>query len=96
MSRETKVIKIQFVGIDWWSRPVYKDIDSSAHYGSVNVLFPNKAIAPNSTPEEINRFFVKNPGQLEYFGHEFDCEPMGGLPSHYKLEIVEVHEAKLE
>ena len=33
------IIKIKFRGIDSWNRPVFKNIDSKSHYGSVNTLF---------------------------------------------------------
>ena len=85
--KETKIINIEFEGVDWWSRPVYKDVNTTIRYGSVNVLFPDKTIAPNGTVEEINAYFKENIGELCYFGAEFDCEPNGGMPEHYKLVI---------
>ncbi len=82
-----KTIIIKFVGIDSWNRPVYKDVNTTIYYGSVHTLFPNKNIAPNNTPAEINEYFKKNIEELEYFGVQFDCEPNGGMPAHYKLVI---------
>jgi len=89
MSKKTKTITVEFEGVDFWSRPVYKDVNTIVRYGSVNTLFPDTKIAPNGTKEEINAFFRENIEDLVYFGSSFDCEPNGGMPSHYKLNIID-------
>ena len=80
-------IFIKFEGIDDWNRPVYREVDTLARYGSVNRLFPDKKIAPNNTIEEINDYFRKNMKELEFFGHSFNCEPHGGLSDNHTLII---------
>lgn len=90
MSKLNKEVPIKFHGIDYWNRPVYKNVDAELYFGSLNILFPDKAIAPNGTTEEINAFFKVNIEQLEYFGTTFDeHDPLGGLPYWIKLKIVE-------
>lgn len=82
-------IQIKFEGIDDWSRPVYKSKLTKSRYGSVNILFPDKEIAPNNSVEEINDYFKRNMYQLDYFGSSFNCEPMGSnIPEGFELEIV--------
>lgn len=72
-------IYIEFRGIDNYGRPVFKDINSRNHYGSVDILFPNN---PNfdkkATGKDICEFFKNHPDKLEYFGTHFNCEPEGG------------------
>jgi len=73
--------KFKFEGIDDWNRPVYKQVDSNVRIGSVDILFPNKEIAPNNTVEEIDNYFKNNLDKLSIFGTDFNCEPLG-----YKLK----------
>lgn len=80
-----KVIKLAFVGIDNWNRPVYKNIDRKEYYGSVDCLY---SCEPKESVKEINDFFRKNIKELEYFGTSFGCEPMGGLKENIKLVIL--------
>jgi len=82
-NKPDKHINIKFRGIDDWNRPVFKDVDSCIHYGSTNTLFTNE------TPEEINIYIRSNIKELEYFGGSFNCEPHGGIPSNYKLNIID-------
>lgn len=82
------LIEIKFEGVDYWSRPVYKAIKTKNRYGSTNILFPDRRIAPNDTTEEINAYFKENISELCYFGDSFDCEPMGTTPSG-KLKIID-------
>ncbi|MCK9429978.1 MAG: hypothetical protein M0R17_08230 [Candidatus Omnitrophica bacterium] len=77
------IIKIKFKGIDSWNRPVFKNIESNSHYGSVTTLFDYE-----DDPDKIIAYFKENIHELEYFGGRFDCEPHGGLDSRIKLEIV--------
>lgn len=79
-----KIIDVKFRGIDDWHRPVFKTVDSVIHYGSTDKLFDHW------TPiSEINDWFREHPDQLQYFGTKFNCEPEGGMPSHYKLNIID-------
>ena len=83
-----KKIQLKFYGIDYFNRPVYKDVNSKNYYGSANVLFPDRGIAPNNTIEEINDYFRNNIFQLCYFGTSFNCEPYGGSLKNIELIII--------
>lgn len=78
-----RTIKIKFRGVDDWNRPVFKDIDTKNHYGSVCKLFSYE-----EEPENVISYFKDNLNELEYFGTHFGCEPMGGLPENVTFEIV--------
>lgn len=75
-------IKLIFVGIDSWNRPVWRDPDKSqrAYFGDVNNLFGYEA-----TEEEV-RAKIKDVYGLCYFGDHFGCEPMGtDVPDKYYI-----------
>ena len=81
-SRIPNLIEIMFIGIDDWSRPVYKDRDNN-YYGSTFVL-----VDYNTTPEEVNKKFsdMDDPAYyLCYFGNKFNCEPMGTPVKNLKI-----------
>ena len=86
----TKVVKLQFRGIDNFNRPVYKNVDSTAHYGSVDKLYSNNYLDDNKIEKVkgINDFFRKNIHLLEFFGNTFGCEPNGGISPNIKLVII--------
>ena len=63
-------IQIKFEGVDNWNRPVFKDLNSSARFGSVDKLF-----SYDSTSEQATDYFKNNMGEIEYFGQHFGCEP---------------------
>jgi hypothetical protein len=69
-------VKVCFHKIDSWGRPVFKVLDKELYYGSVIIL-------PDSE-EELNSIVESD---LVFFGHKFDCEPMGSIPL-IKLIIV--------
>lgn len=72
-------IKLKFIGIDNWNRPVWKAPDKKKYYGSVNELFSYGA-----TKEEVLKK-VDTYG-LCYFGDHFGCEPMGTkVPDKYYI-----------
>ena len=72
-------IALEFIGIDFWSRPVYKVQGKELYVGSIEVLFPDEKIAPNNTVEELNEYFRNNLEDLVVFGSSFDSEedPLG-------------------
>lgn len=80
-------IKIKFVGIDSWNRPIYKRVDAKQYFGSTETLFGY------DEQEEAQEYIKNNVGELTYFGRYFDCEPYGVHPSNFKqptkLEIME-------
>lgn len=89
MQKNETEIHLKFVGIDDWSRPVYRNIHNMHQFfGDVNNLFPDKKIAPNNTVKEINIFYRHNLENLCYFGNYFGCEPMGTTPTR-KLIILD-------
>jgi len=71
--------RVKFVGIDYWSRPVFKD-EKGNYFGSLDKLF-------NSVDTEQKVLESVNGDDLLYFGRDFDCEPMGDNPVR-ELEIV--------
>jgi len=83
------MIQFKFEGVDYWSRPVFKAIGSDVRIGSLDILFPNKDIAPNKTIEEITNYFKDNKDKLCYFGMTFDeDDPMGTIINPDKFEII--------
>lgn len=72
-------VRLIFVGIDSWNRPVWKAPDIKAYYGSVTELFDY-----SDTEETVlKRVDTYN---LCYFGDSFGCEPMGtSIPDKYYI-----------
>jgi hypothetical protein len=63
-------IKLVFVGIDSWNRPIFKDPNKKIYFGDVNQLFDYNATEKEVT-EKVTIY------DLCYFGNSFGCEPMG-------------------
>lgn len=79
-----KHINVKFEGFDDWGRPVFKDVDTCIRYGSVDLLGYDR------TKEEIIRTIKEAPEKyLCYFGSTFNCEPNGGMPAHYRINILD-------
>ena len=76
--KKLTVVDVRFEGVDSWNRPVFKS-ESGRRYGSVNKLFNHN---------ELDRIKELEGSDLEYFGSEFDCEPNGGIPEKFTLNIV--------
>lgn len=72
-------IKIKFEGIDTWNRPIFKDIHSTARYGSTDIRFNYSA-----TERKVCTSLIAT--DLCYFGNSFNCKPLG-LPVD-NLEII--------
>ena len=70
--------KVKFVGIDNWSRPIFKDIVSKRYYGSTDNLFYCEA-----TELEVLEYVADK--DLSYFGTSFGCEPIG---AHADVTII--------
>ena len=62
--------KVFFVGVDNWSRPVFKAVDCKEYYGSTDDLFSYGA-----TEKEVLGHVTAS--DLLYFGRHFNCEPEG-------------------
>lgn len=67
-----KTIKLKFVGIDDWNRPVFKS-ELGHYYGSVDKLFEYNA----DDKTVLSQLSVDD---ICYFGSSFNCEPNGGIP----------------
>lgn len=77
--KKEEKIKLQFVGIDSWNRPVFKDPDKNEFFGDVNNLFDYSA----TETEVLKKVDIYN---LCYFGSHFGCEPMGtSVPDKYYI-----------
>lgn len=77
--KKVEQVKLIFVGIDSWNRPVWKAPDQKAYYGSVTELFDY-----NDTEETVLKK-VDTFG-LCYFGDSFGCEPTGtSIPDRYYI-----------
>jgi hypothetical protein len=73
---------LKFRGMDDWHRPVFKDVNSSLHFGSTKLF--NGPISN----EEIIKYFKEHPEELEFFGERFNCEPHGGRREFFKFNIL--------
>lgn len=73
-------VRLKFVGIDNWNRPVWKAPDQkAAYYGSVNELFDDGA-------PEVEVLQKVDTYELCYLGDHFGCEPMGtSVPDKYYI-----------
>lgn len=72
-------VKLIFVGIDGWNRPVWKAPDQRAYYGSVNKLF-DYSDTEETVLKQVDTY------DLCYFGDSFGCEPMGAsIPDRYYI-----------
>jgi hypothetical protein len=87
--RKELILDIKFWGIDFWSRPIFKVVDSEFYLADLNLLFPND-IAPNGEAELITAFYKENSSGLVIFGTDIDCDPDGTtLAKHVKLNILD-------
>ena len=67
---------VKFEGIDDWSRPVFKKVNSNIRLGDVNKLWTYNELGKNN--ETLLNYYRENSDVLEYFGQSFNCEPNGG------------------
>ena len=78
--QQVEQVRLEFVGVDGWNRPVWKAPDQqAAYYGSVNDLFDC-----DTTEDEVLKK-VDTYG-LCYFGDHMGGEPMGtDVPDKYYI-----------
>ena len=74
-------LRIKFVGVDYWNRPVFKGMSKNSYYGDTDHLFREGA-TESEVIEYYKEFGDENIGDtlkkyLTYFGSKFGCEPMG-------------------
>jgi len=83
------MLQFELEGIDYWSRPVFKATSSETRIGSLDILLPDKNVAPNDTKEEITEYFKNNKDKLVLFGTTFDeDDPLGYKINVNKFEII--------
>lgn len=82
-----KKVQVFFAGVDYWSRPVFKDIYRKRYYCDVFHL-----VNGNIKEDEILGYYkeVGTKGII-FKGNDFDSEPMGDQAD---VEIVTWKEAK--
>ena len=88
-------IKIEFVGIDDWSRPTFKSVEKLRYmiketndpYYAHAYFCDTENLFGGVGESEILDFYRKNPDKVAdiiYKGREFDSEPCG---TRYNIEI---------
>ena len=88
MEKVKRIIK--YIGIDYWSRPIFKitNVEDKYYLSDLCNLFSD------GTPEETIREFYKDKNlteHLTYHGREIDIDPHGG---HLVKQIELVFEEK--
>jgi len=77
--KASEKIKLQFVGIDSWNRPVFRDPNEKKYFGDVCNLFGDDA----TEADVLKKVTIYD---LCYFGEYFGCEPMGtDVPDKYYI-----------
>lgn len=72
-------VRLVFVGIDNWNRPVWKAPDKKEYYGSVNELF-SYGVTEAEVLKKVDTY------ELCYMGDHMGCEPMGtSVPDQYYI-----------
>ena len=72
--------ELKFEGIDYWSRPVFKD-EFGNRFGSTDILFDND-ISGEAVLKKVSE------KDICYFGASFDCEPQGDPISPNKIKLI--------
>jgi len=85
---ENKIFNLEFICIDFWSKPVYKVVDKEVYFCSTDILFPDKDIAPNNTPAEINAYFKEHQDQIVLLGGNVDDDPDGRKAPHWEYNFI--------
>ena len=76
---------LKFRGIDHFNRPVFKDVESSLHFGDVHKLWTNE----EAKEGKLLKYYRENLDALEFFGESFNCEPYGGRQQFFKFNIID-------
>jgi len=72
--------QLEYIGIDFWNRPQFKD-DKGNYFGNYDKLFDYGA-----TFEEVTKTITEN--DIYYFGREPDCDPEGTKIDATKIILV--------
>lgn len=85
-----ETLELRFIEIDFWGRPIYISNPHEVYICSVDIIFPDKNIAPNGTKEEINKYFRNNLDKLVIFGKDLDEDPLGTkIGSKWNIKIID-------
>lgn len=85
---ETKILNLEFICIDEWSRPVWKVVDKQVYFCSVDCLIPNRDLASHSTSAEINEHFKERQYLVVLLGGNIDDDPDGRKADHWEYNFV--------
>ena len=80
-----EILKIEFVGVDDWNRPIFKPVEKNYYLSDVNNLFDY-----GTSEEKIKQFYKDLKPLREYItihGFRVDEDPHGGQLK-YDLEII--------
>lgn len=87
-SKDDLHYKIKFKGFDRFKRPVYKVVGFQCYFGDTETLF-----STDNTSEKaikfMNEYYRTNPNELQFFGREFNCNPVGSQSDEWTFEILE-------
>ncbi|MFW9948530.1 MAG: hypothetical protein ACFFKA_00215 [Candidatus Thorarchaeota archaeon] len=72
--------ELEFIGIDFWSRPVFKD-NRGNYFGNMDILFNGSA-----TFEEVTEKVTEE--NIYYFGRDMDDDPAGIKIAPSKIVLV--------
>ncbi len=81
-----RIIKLKFVGIDDWNRPIFKQENKKAYFGMTDHLF-NYNDDWERVKDRIKEIMETDVRHLEYFGAKFGCEPKGGFSENWEYQI---------
>ena len=84
---QEKVLDIEFVGVDDWSKPIFKLVGKEAYFCSTTTLVPDKEKGIVNNDDVVN-YFKQNPEELELHGSSFDCDTLGGRSPIWKFNII--------
>lgn len=83
---KNEILTIQFEGIDFWNRPIFKIEDRNLYMSDVNNLFD-----AGTTKEQIQEFY-KDKDLREHItihGADIEDDPLGTrVKSNYELRII--------
>ena len=82
-----KKVQVYFAGVDYWNRPVFKDINRKRYYCDVFHL-----VNYNATEDEVLGCYKEvGTAGICYKGTDFESEPSG---THAEVELLSWKEAK--
>lgn len=90
-----KQLNVQLETIDFWGRVQYKVQDRQVYLTNLEILFPNKDIAPNNDLKKINDYFKEKPELLIIHNVSINDDPLGTpLGKDWKVNVMELNKEK--